>query len=1642
MQSLLYASRNTVIYRVWDEARDQPVVVKVLTGQQRTSGLALLQREFEMTRRMEKAGFRKALDYGEYQGQPALYLEYVPGETLQDHFEHEHSLEHKLELAAGLARQLGLVHQQGIVHKDVGYHNVIVGEDGRVHLIDFGLSSPLARGRTRNTELAVMEGSFPFMSPEQTGRVNRSIDQRSDLYSLGVVLYWMFTGRLPFQADHAVEWVHLHMAVAPVPPDQLNPALPGFLSQVILKLLSKNPEDRYQSAYGVVQDLQRALSPETKDAPVGAFDRMEQHQFPQKLYGRDPDLRHLEQLLSVVRHGGSQWVQVSGDAGVGKSELLLQLQGQVIKQQGHFVAGKYSPLQQVPASGLIQAVQQLIRQLMAESDMVRSRWTLNLQQALGPLVGVMLPVVPELEWLLGPQPPVPELPFQEHENRFMDAFVRLLQGFAMQDAPLVLVLDDLQWADPLSVRVLNHLITSADTHHVLLLTAHQDTAIQNNLPVHTLLGYVQDHPLITELVLQPLDLPDVQHFLADTLNMPAEAVASLAQVVADKTAGMPFFMLEFIEALIENEVLHFDHDLGTWQWDLEKANQQHATDNTLDRLSRRVQEFPEATRQTLFWLAVLGQPVEIGHLAKLRQESADHTMQALFPALDAGLLILTGEEVRFTHDRILQQVYQQIPSNEQAALHLQLGRSFEVTPEQTDAELFQQVHHLILGLPLIEDPTERIQVAELCLQAARKARTSTAYRTAMAFLDAGLLALGDVAWTHNGKLAFDLTLEALQARFLLHDPEGAEIHFQSLVQHVKDPVDLAEVYASKIDLLTYLNRYPECVQLGIQALGLFGIQVPETGLQEASIAALRPLLGEVMKRGLPGLLTQSEMPDDPALQVQMRLLTTLVTVGYFSHPAFMMFVLVEQLKLTLQHGNSQQSVVAYYGTALMLVSSGNIDLAWGMMQVSLALAERYGHPFFLSRAKQVFGTLLCHWKQPPLSSLPFLDAARDLARESGDPTYTVFSILPMYYAHYNAGHHLEHLERCIQEHLEVVKAKPHALLMTRMQEMFVELMRGDHTEQLESCSLIYQQHMENAIVAMKNLPVEHRYHSLQTVLQYLSGDLEAALKHTEICHLYRQKNVSMGVQMNVEDTMMQALILLALHPTRIAEQRTADLEQVRENLQMLESWSHHAPMNYRHQALLVAAELARAQGQMHEARDRFEEALNSLQGSVNHKDTALTLERFSEFLRAQGNRSSADLYLKEAHQAYRRWGARVKALQLERLYPQLFVQDAALRPSSRMTSITTVSEQHQSSRLDVLAFTQASLVISSEIVLENLLNRMMVTVTQSAGAQRVVLLLKDQEQFFIEATHDARQEQPQVLMHEPIHDLPLSVIQYVLQTRETVVEGNARTSQRFQSELHFRTHETRSMLCTPILHQGEVKGVLYLENNLASHVFTERQVQVLQLLSSQMAISIEHARLYSHLEDLVQERTHDLEMAYQELQKSQEAIRHMAYHDALTGLPNRKLLSDRLEKAFARCRRHGGSVGMVYLDLDGFKGVNDTLGHDAGDQLLIEVASRLLQVVRETDTVARMGGDEFVVLLEPVISTEELQLVASRILQGFQPTVTIKGEVLHLRSSLGLSLRREEDTPEALMQRADNAMYVAKRQGKNRWVLDAGPGEA
>ncbi|GGJ42792.1 diguanylate cyclase domain-containing protein [Deinococcus roseus] len=1638
-QTLLYASRNTLMYRTWDATHQIPVVVKVLTGQQRTSSLTLLQREFEMTRKLEAAGFRRVLEYAEHQGQPALFLEYLPGQTLFEHLQtHALTLPERLELAKQLTGQLSLVQQHGIVHKDVGYHNVLVSDSGKVHLIDFGLSSPLSHRRTRNTELVAMEGSFPFMSPEQTGRVNRAVDHRSDLYSLGVVLYWLFTGRLPFEAADPVGWVHCHIALPPVAPRQWEPGLPPLLGDLILKLLSKSPEERYQSAYGVLMDLQRVLEDAAEETPAGAFDRLEHHQFPQKLYGRDAELLQLEQALQRVQAGACEGILVHGYAGVGKTELLQQLQQPVAAQQGHFIRGTFSALQQhEPCQGLIQAVQQAIRQLLSEGTEALRIWKLRLQQALGNQGGVIAAVVPELLWLLGPQPEVPPLPFQEHENRFVGVFVRFLQTLAREDHPLVLFLDDLQWADGVSLRVLSGLLVSADSHNLLLLGAYRNRDLTEDHPLLTTSqAAVQAGGKLTDLPLEPLEPSHIRDFLSDTLHMAAEQLSPLAELVHQKAGGNPHFTLEFVENLIEQQLLSFNHQTGSWQWNVQALQQVHATDNTLEVLAQKVCQLPENTLQVLGWAACLGSAVKVELLSRLLEEPQVRTVSALLPAVDAGFLTLGTEQVQFQHERIQQGVYQQLPEAERTGRHLRLGRGLlKLLPDDPEL-LFQTVRHLSLGLGEMSDPAERERVAEMCLQAARKARSATAYSSAVAFLDAGLSALPERGWLDQYSLWYLLHLEALQARFLTRDPEGAEQHFQQLVQHAANPTDLARAYTHKLDLLAHHNRYPECLQLGREALQLFGIQVPETGIMEAIQQELQQVLGRVLALGVPELLHLPEMEAQPEREVLMRLLSSLVTVGYFSHPPLMMYLLVQQLRFCLDHGNSQQAVVAYYGMALMLMGSGKIDLAWAFMQVALQLAERYQHPFYLSRARQVFGTTVNHWKNPPLSSLPHLEEAKRLAQESGDPTYVVFSVLPMFYAHFNAGHHLEHLERCIEENLEVVRQKPHALLMTRMQLMLVELLRGDHTSQLESCSRIYQQALEEDILALKNLPVEHRYHSMQSLLLYLSGDVEAALLHTQRCQQYRQKNTSMSLQMNVEDTFCQALILLALHPQRTAEQQEQDLQQVKANLLALEQWAKHAPMNYLHQQQLVQAELAWVQGDPHLARDAFEAALQSLSGSINHKDTALTLERFSLFQRERGNSTLADLYLKEAHTAYRKWGARVKVLQLERQHPHLFVQDAPGSHSSGMASITTFSEQ-QASRLDVLAFTQASLVISGEIVLENLLNRMMVTVMQCAGAQQVTLLLKDGENWFTEATHSAQQSTPRVMLHQPLRDLPLSVVQYVIQTRESVVEGNARHSQRFPAETHFRDNDTRSVLCLPILHQGEVKGVLYLENNLASHVFTERQVQVLQLLSSQMAISIEHARIYSHLEELVQERTAALESAYVDLQKSQEEVRHLAYHDSLTGLPNRKLLTDRMEQALARCRRHGGSLAMVYLDLDGFKEVNDTLGHDAGDQLLCEVADRLRQVVRTTDTVSRMGGDEFVVLLESLESLQELEAVARRIFGSFRDPIVLKGQALELRSSVGLSMLHSlEDSPEDLLQRADHNMYLAKRSGKNRWCLD------
>lgn len=894
-----------------------------------------------------------------------------------------------LDIAVQLAEAVARLHQVRIVHRNLNPGNVVWDAGARrATLVDFGIATTLSALAVEGANPAHLEGTLPYMSPEQTGRTGRSVDSRTDLYSLGATLYEMLAGAPPFAADDPVELVHAHLARRPRPPHELNAGVPPTLSAIVLKLLEKAPEQRYQTAAGLAADLREALHQWLSSGTVAPFplayhDVPRELRIPDKVYGRDEALQALNEAFARACAGQRELVLITGDPGIGKSALVGCLERPVAERRGRFITGKFDQLQRsVPYAGLVQAFRVLVRQLLAEPEHALAAWRKRIQAAVAPNGQVLVEVIPEIERLLGPQAPVTPLDPVEAKNRFNLVFTAFLRVFAQPEHPLALFLDDLQWVDAASLGLIEQWIDDADSRQLLLLGAYRDNEVGPSHPLALSLAERRKAGVaLPELHLGPITRADVAQLMAETLNQDEASLRPLADLVTDKTAGNPFFVRRLLQALHGEGLIRFDPQSRAWTWDMAELARAPVSDNVLDLMVRAIDRLPEATRTLLQAGACIGHRFSLGTLAEVTGRTRAAAMDALWPALEDGLLQPLREAykaprqagpldqhlaelpamVQFVHDRVQQAAYSLLGKDRCRALHLDIGRRLlqGTSPEQLEERLFDVVDQLDLGEALLDDPLERLRLAELNLAAGRKAKASAAYQAAFDYLSVGLRQLPDNPCQVQPALCFALHREMAECAYLTARHAMADELVETALDHAPSRSARTDLYTLRALAAMVAGDSARALRIGRDGLALFGFEWPLAGIEaaiEAEAAAVTQNLGG---RRIEELAHAPDVEDEDT-RACMRLLSMLGPPAYFSGANDVLaYVMMKGTNLALRHGPSPYSSYAYvfYG-ALLNGRSGGYDTGYAFGRVAVELARRFGNRAELSRTLQVFSLIV------------------------------------------------------------------------------------------------------------------------------------------------------------------------------------------------------------------------------------------------------------------------------------------------------------------------------------------------------------------------------------------------------------------------------------------------------------------------------------------------------------------------------------------------------------------------------------------------------------------------------------------------------------------------------------------------------------
>jgi predicted ATPase/signal transduction histidine kinase len=1625
----IYESANSLVYRAILKQNNQPIILKILQEDYpNPSVLTQYKQEYEITRSLNLDGVVKVYDLQRYQNSLAMLLEDFGGKSLKLLMaERKFTLEEFITIASQIAESLGAIHAANIIHKDINPSNIVYNpETGQVKIIDFGTSTVLSRENPTLRNPERIEGTLAYISPEQTGRMNRAIDYRTDFYSLGVTFYELLTHQLPFVTHDAMELVHCHIAKQPVPPHELveaTPAspLPTIVSDIVLKLMAKTAEERYQSAWGLKTDLENCLhqlqtSGQILDFPLAHQDISDKFQIPQKLYGRDKEVETLlaafervlagggetspttpllqsdpvhtspeqsqnaafrprspqppqpsnvggrgggtgiqsppelgdlggEKDLSVhgsLNKGGlgsSELILVAGYSGIGKSALVNEVHKLIVRQRGYFISGKFDQFKRnIPYSSLIQAFQELVRQLLTESEAQLENWKQKLLDALGSNCQVIIDVIPEVELIVGEQPPVPQLGSSESQNRFNLVFQKLLDVFTQKEHPLVIFLDDLQWADSASLKLIELLMTDSDRQSLLMIGAYRDNEVSPTHPLMQTLEHIHTSGArVNTIALQPLAIDHVNQLIADTLNSSTEETRPLAELVFNKTNGNPFFLTQLLQSLYTENLLIYNpsHFLssplnkggwggdkskqGGWQWDIEQIRAVGITDNVVELMIGKIEKLDKKTQNVLKLAACIGNRFNLDVLSLINEKSLSDTATDLWSALQEGLIVPLSDDYKipllwkselestdqsetssafvpkapsaipykFLHDRVQQAAYALIPEDQKKEVHLKVGQLLldNTKPDELEENIFDVVNQLNIGAALITDPAERNQLAQFNLTAGRKAKNAIAYEPALRYLEFSLELLSVDSWKSQYDLTLSLHLETLELQYINTQFEQAEKISAVVLNQAQTLLDKVKIYELRLQSYIAKLKLDSAIDTALEILAQLRIDLPHQPSKQRIDEAQKTIELLLENKPIENLFELPEMTD-PYKLAAVRILLFVSSAAIITNPRLYFLVTLTAVNLCINYGNPPQAagVYIFYGKLLCGIMK-DIDSGYRFGQLSLRLLEKFNIQDFKSLVLHYSNGFIRPWKESIRKSniIAMLQTALNVGLETGDIEHASYNSSAYCLFSMFTGCNLEELNRKYEEYINLVikiKQEYTVYYMTNCSKIATSLLRGYENK---FCLVVSDSQEQEEFILDQWTKAEAAWLLLsaylaKTISYYFFKDYNQAVNSA----IQADKNVesSAAYLVSVQHNFYYSLALLAsCHSTENKTPNKAP-KQVTANQKTMRMWAEHCPENFQQKYDLVEAEKARVLSKSWEASELYDRAIQGAREQGFIHEEAIAYERAAEFYLSIGREEIGRFYMKNAHHCYSRWGAVAKVKALEAEYPQILV-GATHRTDSKGTtkSVTTTGGSTQS--LDLSTVIKASQTLTSEILLGKLLSKLMKIAIENAGAQKGFLILDNNGKWVIEAEGFVGKDEVNVMRSIPVDSLdsatgvPLvstAIINYVAHTQENVVLNDATREGQFTGDPYIVSTQAKSILCTPLLNQGKLSGILYLENNLTSGAFTSDRVETLKILSAQAAISIENSRLYEQLEEYSRTLEQKVEARTQELQEKNQEL--------------------------------------------------------------------------------------------------------------------------------------------------------------------------
>jgi PAS domain S-box-containing protein len=1656
----LYAGLRTLVYRGIRESDGQPVVIKLLHNPlPNFSELVQFRNQYTIAKNLNLPSIVKPLSLEAYGNSYALIMEDFGGVSLSSYLkgasqqpadtdrnkpDRSLPLAEFLNFALQLADILHYLSQNRVIHKDIKPANILIKPDTKqVKLIDFSIASLLPRETQEIHNPNVLEGTLAYLSPEQTGRMNRGIDYRSDFYSLGVTCYQLLTGKLPFLSQDPMELVYSHLANLPIPAHQINPEIPLILSEIVSKLMEKNAENRYQSGLGLKHDLQICLAQLQETGDIKAFvlgeqDICDRFIIPEKLYGRasevaqllaafdrvanpshspsqalisrsqaEPGNEYQEALppLSVPilsqlnreaeplemrdqaeprNEGKSEIMLVAGFSGIGKTVVVNEVHKPIVRQRGYFIKGKYDQFQRnIPFSAFVQAFRDLIEQLLSESDADLEKWQTKIMNTVGENGQVIVEVIPELERIIGKQQPVSELLGSAAENRFNLVFQKFISVFTTKEHPLVIFLDDLQWSDSASLKLLQLLTSEKNSQNLLVIGAYRDNEVS---PAHPFMLTVAEmekaQVTVNTITLEPLSQKDVNDLISDTLSCDRPLAQPLTELVYQKTKGNPFFATQFLKSLQEDGLIAFNptpaHEgnhrgiaprenqsfvgvvppclplpsnegnhggiaptgvsgigaiagglplqrmkqpwgsQGGWQCDIAQVKSLTITSDVVEFMALQLQKLPPETQDVLKLAACIGAQFDLNTLAVVNEKSPEETAADLWRSLQEGFILPTSEiykfyqgkedgkstdllsisagqlpNYKFLHDRIQQAAYSLIPEDRKQASHLKIGQLLlqESSETQRQERIFDIVGHFNFARDLISDKKARYELASLNLQAGKTAKAAAAFDAALIFVNTGIESLPADSWQEQYILTLALHNLAAEAAYLCSQFAQVEQLITGILQQANQLID--KVTAYEIQILAYLaqGQAQDAVYTAIDVLGELGVRLPKNPTQPQVLLGLAKTKLILGNKKLEQLMNLPNMTD-PNKLAAMRILASAGSATYLCAPLLMPLLVFEQVNLSVRYGNTARSAFAYASYGLILCGVVmDIEGGYQFGQLALQLLEHFNAMDLKAKTLFVVYAFISHWRDRIADTIPQMLIAYQSGLETGDLEYAASAVVVHSSHSYWSGQNLTEIEAKMRYFIITIAPfkQKNAFLSLHLYHQFTLNLLGDSSDQscLSGENYEVAKDISGQVTPNDRTGLFFSY-VCQQHLDYLFGQYPESVEKSNAAKPYFENCVALLP--TVLHNFYDSLARLAVYPTATSTECKHIIKCINTNQKQLKKWVHHAPMNYQHKFLLVEAERCRVLGKRLDAIEMYDRAIQLAKENQFVNEEALANELAAKFYLDWDKEKVAQAYMQEAYYCYARWGAKAKIDDLETRYPQLLTAILQVRANHSSISDTRIpnisrssildrtihtnrsSSSSVSESLDFATILKASQALSSEIQLERLVSTLMQVVMENAGAKKAALLLLQDGTLMLEALADASQNIS--ILSVPLsslQEIPVTLINYVKRSLKTIVIDDATAQNNFNADPYLMQEQPKSVLCAPILNQGKLIGLLYLENGLTIGAFTRDRTELIQLLCTQAAISLENARLYGREQD----KSQDLQVSLDQLEQSELRFRNL-----------------------------------------------------------------------------------------------------------------------------------------------------------------------